>query len=743
VPWKAVYNEKFHIKLTKDSPLVLVLSQLDGRYFKGLQGQYSFRLHFRVHEQDRPGAEDYIVRSHGNYLMERSVTIEIPNMAAGNYSIFVSVSAERDSKLLSIEDVVKRECRKRVENEKLAQVGHAHDLAHSKASAHLEELAKIRKKTDQKNASDARKSERRRTWEKRHLTKDIQKRQAEKNAEKKRKREEAEEAERQKKEAAAAEERKKKEEAEATEAKKKVEAEAIEAKKKEEAEAIQAKQKEAEEAEVLKKKEAEEAERKKKEAAEAEEREKAEEAKPKDKAVQTDADTPKTQGEDKDIQAEMVPEHDEEQDKDGVISVSSSGCSTPQSETPPVLATGDDAEDVVTVPPAETKDDGKVEEKAAEKPSETADENAVHTTGEKTAETTGSEETTKTNETIGETSEATAKTSETTAEASKTAAEASEKTVEAGEKTVEAGEKTAEASEKTTETSGTNGDEPVEKPIAPPSDASSASKNPTVASHAPPKPAPGPAPQRRAAKPPPPPPQQQDYSSDDSSDSPLEDWEELYSSDDLSHKPRLIIPGAPVVHPVKEEDDDSDDEHGPAAWNAICVVGFRVYSKDEGLELRVVMEGGSLAQDGRGEKGAQDIDDAQSNAGGPRLQEPKDDKIEEGNAEDKTEDKTGDKTEDKAKDKTADAENDPKEGSKEQTAEGEEKPDVDKGADEELAPYQTIVQKDGEEFEKASAPVDAKDSDTSDKDTTTVTETTPETVKTVVIPADDNSLYWG
>ena len=71
---------KDHIKLLLDSPVVLSLSQLDDRYFKGLEGQYHFRLQFRVHEQDRPGAEDYVVRSSATYLMNRSVAVEIPEL---------------------------------------------------------------------------------------------------------------------------------------------------------------------------------------------------------------------------------------------------------------------------------------------------------------------------------------------------------------------------------------------------------------------------------------------------------------------------------------------------------------------------------------------------------------------------------------------------------------------------------------------------------------------------------------
>lgn len=51
VPWTADYNStKFTMTLTKRSPVVIALSQLDDRYYKGLQGQYTFQLHFRLHK---------------------------------------------------------------------------------------------------------------------------------------------------------------------------------------------------------------------------------------------------------------------------------------------------------------------------------------------------------------------------------------------------------------------------------------------------------------------------------------------------------------------------------------------------------------------------------------------------------------------------------------------------------------------------------------------------------------------
>ncbi|KLU90199.1 hypothetical protein MAPG_09163 [Magnaporthiopsis poae ATCC 64411] len=229
VPWRAQWHEKFHVRLTRDSPLVLVLSQLDDRYFKGLEGQYSFELNFRVHEQGKPDPEDYVVRSHANYLMERSVGIEIPDMAAGNYSIWISVRADRNwATRESVEAVVKRECRNKDENEKLAQVGRAYDLAHAKAAQHLAEVARRRRAADHSKAADERKDERRTNWERRRINQKIQQAQNAKN-QRKRERRKAERkaaAEKKAEEAAAAE---KKAAEEAAAAEKKVEDEASKA----------------------------------------------------------------------------------------------------------------------------------------------------------------------------------------------------------------------------------------------------------------------------------------------------------------------------------------------------------------------------------------------------------------------------------------------------------------------------------------------------------------------------------
>lgn len=101
-------------------------SQLDDRYFMGLEGQYTFSLHFRV---DREGADTYEVRSHGNYWMSRSVSTEV-DLEPGTYNVFIKVRAERDLKKPRVEDVVRQNCKQNPE--KLLQVGLAYDLAHAK-----------------------------------------------------------------------------------------------------------------------------------------------------------------------------------------------------------------------------------------------------------------------------------------------------------------------------------------------------------------------------------------------------------------------------------------------------------------------------------------------------------------------------------------------------------------------------------------------------------------------------------
>ena len=127
VPWTLDYHDThFVFSLKESGPVVLVLSQLDDRYFKGLEGQYHFELAFRLHQA---GHEDYLVRSQTPYRMRRSVNVEL-QLAEGDYQVVVKVQAHRLKEYKPIEQVIRDNIKDR--RDKLVRTGLAYDLAHSK-----------------------------------------------------------------------------------------------------------------------------------------------------------------------------------------------------------------------------------------------------------------------------------------------------------------------------------------------------------------------------------------------------------------------------------------------------------------------------------------------------------------------------------------------------------------------------------------------------------------------------------
>lgn len=517
VPWKPQYNEKFHIKLTKESPIVLVLSQLDIRYFRGLQGQYNFRLQFRLHEEGSPGAEDYIVRSHGNYLMDRSVSVELPSMLPGNYIVFISVIGERDNDIYSTEEVIKRECKDRTENEKLAQVGEAYDLAHSKAAKHLKRLSEVRKKSEGKKASESRRKERRKHWEKRQAGRDVKAKQAKKNEEKKQK----------------------------LKVEKKAKAEAEKKATEEEAAKVAAEKK------ILEEKLA---------ATRAEEQRVAEQAK---------------------RQAEVM-------EADNASVASSSSSSGTAQYTP---------QDSPRIEPAQPVPNGQAK---VEVPPATSTITAA--------------------------------------------------TKPDSSKPFVAGEQPQAAS----------GNKPMELKISCCSCSHEAKKAPEAAAD----------------------------SDGYSSDSPVEDYENLYDPDDTTSALLPSSPATPLSAKAKDSKSDDEDAGAPDPWNAIAVVGFRVYSKDKDLELRVIMEGGLLEQDGMGTLGEADLDNGVANAGGQRGK-----KQEEGSEEKDHKTPDGGQGDEPAKAKVAD-----NSGGDKKKADGDKEGDDSSVDGDRVAHYRTIIERKTSEY---------------------------------------------
>ena len=89
-------------------------------------GQYTFELHFRL---DKDGQQDYIVRSHGNYSMSRSVSTDL-ELDPGTYSLLMKITATRWPDDDTPEDIIRQNVKLR--QNKLIQIGLAYDLAHAK-----------------------------------------------------------------------------------------------------------------------------------------------------------------------------------------------------------------------------------------------------------------------------------------------------------------------------------------------------------------------------------------------------------------------------------------------------------------------------------------------------------------------------------------------------------------------------------------------------------------------------------
>ncbi|KAI9867798.1 MAG: hypothetical protein M1813_007620 [Trichoglossum hirsutum] len=130
VSWITGYhNTKFLVEIKEQGPTIFVLSQLDSRYFVGLEGQYTFELHFILQEEEAPIGE-HIVRVRGAASGGgRSVSTEV-ELKPGRYEILPKILASRDPTEAAVEDVVKKWAEKKPQ--KLRQIGLNYDLAHAK-----------------------------------------------------------------------------------------------------------------------------------------------------------------------------------------------------------------------------------------------------------------------------------------------------------------------------------------------------------------------------------------------------------------------------------------------------------------------------------------------------------------------------------------------------------------------------------------------------------------------------------
>lgn len=168
VSWVSGYlNTKFLIEIKKAGPTVFVLSQLDDRYFKGLEGQYTFDLHFLLQEE---GAEagDHIVRARGAWFGNRSISAEV-DLEPGRYEVLPKIAAMKNTTKPEVQDVVKEWAEKNPQ--KLRQIGMNYDIASAKGVVELteeEKKAKEAKEKAEKEKAEKEKAEKKKAKKPKH-----------------------------------------------------------------------------------------------------------------------------------------------------------------------------------------------------------------------------------------------------------------------------------------------------------------------------------------------------------------------------------------------------------------------------------------------------------------------------------------------------------------------------------------------------------------------------------------------
>ncbi|KAL8653331.1 MAG: hypothetical protein Q9226_003894 [Calogaya cf. arnoldii] len=154
IPWSIQYLEtSFLVTISEPALVVIVLCQLDDRYFRGLVGQYRFQPHFQI---SKANGEGFVVENKPNYFMRRSATAEL-DLEAGQYSVKVKFAATRHESWPTPEEIVVKNCKTRPK--KVQTIGRSYDLAHAKGGlkeSGLEREERLRKQRRGKRQTKAR-----------------------------------------------------------------------------------------------------------------------------------------------------------------------------------------------------------------------------------------------------------------------------------------------------------------------------------------------------------------------------------------------------------------------------------------------------------------------------------------------------------------------------------------------------------------------------------------------------------
>lgn len=123
---------------------------MDERYFRGLEGKYSFDLHFILQEKNA-AVGDHLVRARGPWFGNRSISAEV-DLEPGVYEVVPKIVATRDPEEPEVLDVVKKLAERNPQ--KLRQIGLNYDIANAKGVFELPEEDKKKKEQEKKEAAE-------------------------------------------------------------------------------------------------------------------------------------------------------------------------------------------------------------------------------------------------------------------------------------------------------------------------------------------------------------------------------------------------------------------------------------------------------------------------------------------------------------------------------------------------------------------------------------------------------------
>ncbi|VUC32801.1 unnamed protein product [Clonostachys rosea] len=137
---------KFVIEVEQEGVVVIVLSKLDERYFRDLDGAYEYCLEFIVRAS---GSEKKIAEARYNKVINenRSINCEV-YLKPGTYEVIPKVLAQQQGWKNPVEDIIKEYATRNPL--KLQQQGIQHDIAHAKVGVLDEDDLYIKKKEEEK-----------------------------------------------------------------------------------------------------------------------------------------------------------------------------------------------------------------------------------------------------------------------------------------------------------------------------------------------------------------------------------------------------------------------------------------------------------------------------------------------------------------------------------------------------------------------------------------------------------------